>query len=94
MRRTASATAQDVQPDLAGLDAAIRAMNAQCARQGRALGRLFAQAGYSLAAGDVLYHAPDVVLEVPPQYRAQVVRNKLLAPGQILYSKNPRFSLF
>lgn len=94
MRRTASAASQDAQPDLAGLDAAIRAMTAQCAKQGRALGRMFAQAGYSLAAGDVLYHAADVVLEVPPQYRAQVVRNKLLAPGEIRFTKNPRFSLF
>ena len=87
-------TAAHQQLDLIGLAEAIDAANRQCDQQARALRELFAENGYDLANGDMLYHAPDVVLAVPPRYRAQVQRNELVPPGQIAFTRNPRFSLF
>jgi|GEM_PF-5457967 len=59
-----------------------------------ALRNLFAEHGYDLANGDVLYHAPGATVDVPPRYRDQVQANSLVEPGQIVFTRNPRFSLF
>lgn len=91
---TAPPASKPQQLDLIGLAEAIEAATRQCERQAKALRELFAEHGYDLANGDVLYHAPDVVLDVPPRYRAQVQPNKLVPSGQIVFTKNPRFSLF
>jgi hypothetical protein len=90
----AAGTVAPQQLDLIGLAEAIEAVNRQCERQARALRELFAEHGYDLANGDVLYHAPDVALDVPPRYRAQVQPSPLVPSGQIVFTKNPRFSLF
>jgi hypothetical protein len=89
-----ASTAAPQQLDLIGLAEAIEAANRKCERQARALRELFAENGYDLANGDVLYHAADLALDVPPQYRAQVQSSPLVPSGQIVFTKNPRFSLF
>ncbi len=59
-----------------------------------ALRKLFAEHGYDLANGDVLYHAPGVRLAVPPQYAAQVRAHPMLENTAMWFMRNPRFSLF
>lgn len=59
-----------------------------------ALRNLFAEHGYDLANGDVLYHAPGATVDVPSRYRNQVQPSNLLQPGRIGFTRNPRFSLF
>ena len=82
------------QPDLAGLKEAIDAANRAADQQARALRELFEANGYDLANGDVLYHAPDVHYDVPQRYRAQVQPHQMVQAGQIVFMRNPRFSLF
>ena len=82
------------QSDLVGLKEAIEAATREDERQARALRDLFAEHGYDLANGDVLYHAPDVHYDVPQRYRAQVQPHQMVQAGQIVFMRNPRFSLF
>lgn len=82
------------QLDLAGLSEAIRAAERGQQHAAAALSKLFEDHGYDLANGDVMYHGPDVAIEVPPKYREQVVRHQLLEAGCMFFTRNPRFSLF
>ena len=90
---TASAT-PPAKPDLGKMLAAIEEMNAVAELEAGPLRKLFADHGYDLANGDVLYHAPGMAVNVPPRYRAQVQESPLVQPGHIVFTRNPRFSLF
>lgn len=89
-----ASTAPAEKIDLGKMRAAIEEMNAVVELEAGPLRKLFADHGYDLANGDVLYHAPGMVLDVPPRYRAQVQESQLVQPGQIVFTRNPRFSLF
>lgn len=91
---TTSSTTPPTQLELAGLAEAIAAMHASDDRQSKALRDLFEAHGYDLANGDVLYHACDVSFDVPPRFRDQVQPRALVPSGQIMFTRNPRFSLF
>lgn len=80
--------------DLGKMRAAIEEMNAALELEAAPLRKFFADHGYDLANGDVLYHGPDVVIAVPERYRAQVVQHKLLEGRAMWFTRNPRFSLF
>jgi hypothetical protein len=79
---------------LKAVDAANTRLKAQHARQERALRSLFKANGFDLEAGDMMFHAPGVKLDIPPQRAAQVRQNAFVEAGTFLFMKNPRFSLF
>jgi hypothetical protein len=89
-----ASTAAPTQLELAGLKEAIDKMNRSLDQESAALRALFAEHGYDLANGDVLYHGPEIAFMVPPQYRAQVVQHPTLEGKAMWFAKNPRFSLF
>jgi hypothetical protein len=91
---TTASTAPAEKPDFAKIKGAIQAMNDLIELESAPLRKLFADHGYDLANGDVLYHSPDVVIDVPPRYRAQVVEHKLLEARCLCFTRNPKFSLF
>jgi hypothetical protein len=80
--------------DLGKMKAAIAELNAVMELEAAPLRKFFADHGYDLANGDVLYHGPDVVIAVPERYRAQVVQHRMLEGRAMWFTRNPRFSLF
>ena len=89
-----STTAAHQQPELAGFKDAIESVARQCEQQARSLRAKFAAHGFDLAAGDVMYHARGVKIDVPPQYATQVRPHPELEGECLWFMKNPRCSLF
>jgi len=81
-------------PDFAGVRASFDKLMEQMSREAAPLRKLFADHGYDLENGDILYHGPDVVLVVPERYKAQVCPHPSLEAGAMYFTRNPRFSLF
>lgn len=94
MRPTATTGPAPQQPDLAGLSEAIAKMQRDIERQTKALRKLFESHGFDLANGDMLFHAPGEGMAVPPQFATQVCASPYVKPGDVLFMRNPKFSLF
>jgi len=89
-----ASTAPAQAPDLATMRASLDKLMEQMSLQAGPLRKLFAEHGYDLEGGDVLYHGPELVIEVPERYRAQVKPHAMLEGRAMWFTRNPRFSLF